>query len=233
MSDVLDAPLALAFAALRSESGVAPRPEAMHAARAAMHRARATSDHSGAVGGLTLGGRLRRVVTAHRLTAGAGAGVAGLVVVAALGWNAPASSPLHAIQLAHEQISLDLPGSDRVSLDLGFAESRLGEARTDGSGSALDEARGLLNDARGNLAAGSPLWSRWQDDEQRLGELRDGEEGSPSTPGGAPDGSGGGSTAPSEPERTTTESGGATAPDTSTRSTTGSESRSDTSGGDG
>lgn len=245
MSD-LDPRLGQAFAALRAESAAAPHEDAIEAARAAMHQARVVDADAGAA---PLSARLRAALTTHRLMAVGTGAAAGLAVVAALGWNAPSGSPLHAVRVAHEQIALALPGSDRVALDLGFAESRLGEARQDGSTAALDEAQGLLDDARAHLVAGAPLWSRWQADEKELGELRhgdhDGGQGSGGSDQGSGGGSGGGSTSRSQGGSTTSSEheGGASASTTSsshdgggsttTTTTTMSESSSASTGGDG
>ena len=243
MSD-LDPRLGQAFAALRAESAAAPHEDAIEAARAAMHQARVVDADAGAA---PLSARLRAALTTHRLMAVGTGAAAGLAVVAALGWNAPSGSPLHAVRVAHEQIALALPGSDRVALDLGFAESRLGEARQDGSTAALDEAQGLLDDARAHLVAGAPLWSRWQADEKELGELRHGDHDGGQGSGGSDEGSGsgGGSTSRSQGGSTTSSEheGGASASTTSsshdgggsttTTTTTMSESSSASTGGDG
>jgi len=243
MSD-LDPRLGQAFAALRAESAAAPHEDAIEAARAAMHQARVVDADAGAA---PLSARLRAALTTHRLMAVGTGAAAGLAVVAALGWNAPSGSPLHAVRVAHEQIALALPGSDRVALDLGFAESRLGEASQDGSAAALDEAQGLLDDARAHLVAGAPLWSRWQADEKELGELRHGDHDGGQGSGGSDEGSGsgGGSTSRSQGGSTTSSEheGGASASTTSsshdgggsttTTTTTMSESSSASTGGDG
>jgi len=177
-----------AFEALREESSPAPRPEAMAAARAAMHQARTVELERTPL--QRLGRRVGAALTVHRLMAGGTGLAAGVAVVALLGWNAPAGSPLHGVRVAHEQIALVLPGSDRAGLDLGYAESRLEQAQRDGSTAALDEAQRLLDDAHAHLSAGSALWPRWERDEKLLGELRhdDGEGGSD---GGSDSGSGG------------------------------------------
>jgi len=228
MSEI-DPRLDQAFEALRAEcAATPPRPEAMRTARAAMHQARATRP---AVGGLALfGERLRQALTPRRLGVAGGGVVAGLAVVAALGWNAPAGSPLHGVRVAHEQLSLVLPGSDRVGLDLGFAESRLHEVeKGQGSSSALDEAQRLLDDARQHLTASSPQWKRWRDDESLLGRLRQrGEEETQQGPSGGDDGGSGGGTESSS-GTTSDDHGGSTSTSTGGGGGDGGSSSSSTS----
>jgi hypothetical protein len=184
----MDPRLLAAFDALRAESAVAPDPGATARARAAMHAARAARPQ---LGGLALlGAHLRHALRPQRLLAVGGGLVAGLTVVSVLGWNAPAGSALHGVRVAHESVVLVFPGTDRIGLDLDYAESRLHEAQSAASSSSLDEAEGLLDDARQHLAVGSSQWTRWQDDEKLLGDLRHQDEGGDNG-GTVPGGSGG------------------------------------------
>lgn len=196
MSEI-DPGLQRAFEALRQESSPAPRPEAMAAARAAMHQARTVEMERRPL--QRLARRLGTALTMHRLMAAGSAVAAGVALVALLGWNAPAGSPLHGVRVAHEQLALVLPGSDRAGLDLGYAESRLEQAQHDGSTAALDEAQRLLDDAHAHLSAGSTLWPRWQRDVKLLSELRDrdGESGSGTEGVSGDDGNGSESTSTS------------------------------------
>lgn len=203
MSDV-DPRLRTLFEAMQAEGEqLPPRPEAMEQARAAMHQARQRQAEPRGLALFTE--RLRLALTPRRLMASGGGVVAGLAVVAAVGWNAPAGTPLHGVRVAHESLAMALPGSDRVSLDLAYAESRMVDAqKQDGSWtSSLDEAGRFLDDARQHLQSGSPLWPRWQDDEQALAELRDHDGGD--QPGGAP---AGGSGESSESQSSSSQSGG-------------------------
>lgn len=200
MSAEMTPRLQSAFAALRQESAMPPRPVAMAVARAAMH------DAAGARGRARLAllplfaARLRRGFTPVRLLATGGGLVTGLAVVAVLGWNAPAGTPLHVVRLAHEQIALVVPGADQTGLELSYAESRLRDAvQGTSTAASLDEAARLLADVHGRLPAnhGSALWSRWQDDQNQLDGLRQrhgGEDGGgPGGPDGAPAPAGGAS----------------------------------------
>jgi len=218
--DALDPRLAEAFAALREESAAPARPEALAAARRAMHLAAADR---GPRGRLALAAaRISRVLTVHRLAAGVAGAAVAVIAVSALGWNAPAGAPLHVVQVAHEQISLVLPGIDRASLDLSYAEARLEQAATGQSdGAALAEAQSLLDDARDHLPAdhSAPGWQRWEDDSKRLATVRAEEQGDDH--GGA----GGGGTG------TTPAPGGGERGETSTTSTSTTASGGDGGGG--
>ncbi len=103
-------------------------------------------------------GPWRRRITGNlgrRLIPAALAGASAFVVAA--GWTAPASSPLHSVRLARENVSLALPG-DSAAERLGFAEDRLHQA---GIGkSDLSEVADLLRDARAQIAPGSALEPR-------------------------------------------------------------------------
>jgi len=247
-----------AFAALRDESAAPPRPEAVENARRAMHLAVGERNRGGAA--VRLAERLRRGLLLHRLAAAAAGAALGLGAVTALGWNAPVGAPLHVVQVAHEQITLSLPGIDRASLDLSYAEARLAQAAAgDSASAALGEAQGLLDDAHAHLPANTStaVWTRWRDDTARLDRLRDGQPaGTPAEDGGTPsggddhEGAGGGAEGTSS---STSRSAGSTSTgeerggETSTSSTTQSEehggststsnatstSTSSSSGGDG
>jgi hypothetical protein len=201
----MDPRLLAAFDALRDESAAPADRAAMEKARAAMHQARAVQPQRR---GLALiAEQIRHAVTPRRLLAGGAGLAAGLAVVAGLGWNAPAGSPLHGVRVAHEAVVLALPGSDRVGLDLDYAEARMREAQQQAGSwsSSLDEAGRLLDDARQHLVAGSPRWPRWENDEKLLGDLRSHDDhehnsGGGITPGGSGEssessGSGGASSA--------------------------------------
>lgn len=236
--DVLDPRLAAAFAALRAESAEPAEPDSVAAARRAMHLAAAQRD--GRSTAAVVRERLARTLTLHRLMA-AGSGVAvALATVTALGWNAPAGAPLHVVQVAHEQIALALPGIDRASLDLSYAEARLTQAATGQSeADALGEAQRLLDDAHAHLPSdhADSRWQRWQEDSNRLATLREepagGEDQGGATPQAGPSprsdggegGDGGTSTRTSTPTRSGDGGGGETGGTT--------ESRSATTSGDG
>ena len=77
-------------------------------------------------------------------------------LLVALGWDAPAGSPLHEVRIGREQVGLILAAGDaRTALRLSYAESRLRDAKAgiDPQGS-LGEAAGLLDQARAALPAG-------------------------------------------------------------------------------
>jgi hypothetical protein len=209
----MDPRLAAAFAELRAESDAPADPGAVASARAAMYRA--VADREQSRGLLLLLQRSRRALSLHRVLAGAAGTTMALSAVTALGWNAPAGAPLHLVELAHEQISLALPGTDRAAADLGYAEARLDQAaRGDSEGEALGEAQRLLDDAHGYLPAdhGNALWARWQTDSGRLVALRTDFEQEAQTPPHTPPASS--APAPAEGSRETT----------STKTSTGSRS---------
>jgi hypothetical protein len=103
---------------------------------------------------------------------------AAAAIVVALGWSAPAGSPLHTVRLAREAVLLDLPGSDRAARELQYAEDRLADAAAGRDPSAsLAEAASLLDRAARDLRGRSgPVWDRWSHDEA---ELREGQQGRP------------------------------------------------------
>ena len=225
----MDPRLLAAFDALRAESAAAPDPVSTERARAAMHVARAAQPE---LGGLALlAARVRHALRPPRLLAAVGGLATGLAVVSLLGWSAPAGTPLHGVRVAHEAVVLALPGSDRIGLDLDYAEARLREAQAQaGSRSSLDEAAGLLDDARQHLAAGSLRWPRWQDDEKLLGDLRRNDEGGEN--GGTTPGGSGGSSTSSESSSTSTQSEGESS-STTTQSEQQSSTTSQSSSSDG
>lgn len=212
-----------AFDSLRAESAAEPEAAAMQAARAAMHRAIARQPQRHRLG--LLAEHIRLALTPRRLAAAGGSLAAGLAVVSVLGWNAPAGSPLHAVRVAHESLVLSLPGSDRVALDLDYAEARMREARqqTGSWAPSLDEAGRLLDDARQHLTAGAPLWSRWENDESTLQDLRHHEHDDNATPapgGGSDDNGGSGEEPASGSTSTGGGGGGESGSSTTSRSTT-------------
>lgn len=153
------------------DSRVAPRPDAMRSARAAMAAAVAES----AAASNRPGGAYRwRSALLRRhpwATTAAGMVVAGGILVG-VGWNAGPGSPLHPVQQYKEDATLALTGGRTgASLRLDYAEARLGNAAggSDPSGN-LSEAAALLNSARPQLPPNrdDPLWGRWQRDEDRL-----------------------------------------------------------------
>jgi hypothetical protein len=165
--------LAADFAALREESEVPARRESVALARAAMYRA--LTEEPERLGLLVFVDRFRRVLSLHRVLAGAAGATLALSAVTALGWNAPAGTPLHMVEVAHEQLSLAFPGTDRAAADLGYAEARLDQAaRGTAESDALDEAQRLLDDARNYLPPDhtAAIWARWQTDSNRLVALR-------------------------------------------------------------
>jgi len=187
--------LRAALLSWREQSWQQPEPTATQAARAAMHRAVATVRPQG------LAAQLRSVLSARRLTLAVGpALVAAAAVVGVAGWNAPAGSALHDVRLAREHVQLLLAGSGADELRLSFAEDRLRDAASgvDRQGS-LDEAAGLLGDARADLGSNphSALWGRLNADLAALDTARgrghDGEhQVTPGGSGAAPGGGGGG-----------------------------------------
>jgi hypothetical protein len=173
----MDPRLAAAFAELRAASGELAGPDAVANARGAMYRA--VAERHEPRGLLLVMHRTRRGLALHRVFAGLAGAAMALSAVTALGWNSPAGAPLHLVQLAHEQISLALPGTDRAAADLGYAEARLDQAaRGESESEALSEAQRLLDDAHDYLPADhtSALWARWQADSGRLVALRTGFE---------------------------------------------------------
>lgn len=156
-----------------------PQPRVVAQARAAMHRAvaagvpqprRSLLGLRRRLGFVPQGPRLRtrRAVLAFS-TGLLGAAAA----VGAVGWNAPAGSPLHSIRVAREDVTLKVAGS--AELRMAYAEARLHDASamsTGDSAASLAEARRLLDEARGELPSdhSSPLWSRWETDERQLSD---------------------------------------------------------------
>ena len=195
-------------AAWAAESRLTPREQPMADARAAMHAAAAAPPAA-------IPGRSSRILPAlraagrhHPLRLGTATLVAAASLLVALGWDAPAGSPLHEVRIGREQVGLILAAGDaRTALRLSYAESRLRDAKAgiDPQGS-LGEAAGLLDQARAALPAGhdGELWQRWTGDEATLRALRAGSsddggrsrsgDGLPA-PGGAPGGDDRGGTA--------------------------------------
>jgi hypothetical protein len=133
--------------------------DAMHCERARHHRPVAA-----------LSGRLRRRLRLVALLSAAGA-----VALVALGWVAPAGSSLYPIRLAHEHLTLMLPGVDRSTAEMSDAESRLADAAAGRNQSAsLDAAASLLAAAQKDLPSdrASAAWARWNGDEAELSGLR-------------------------------------------------------------
>jgi hypothetical protein len=180
-----------AFAAIAAESGVSPSAAFQARARAAMHAAvesRAARRARWAP--------LRDL--AGRRAAVGGVMVAATASVVVAGWSAPAGSPLHAVRLVREQVTLALPGGDRAGRELGFAEDRLREAtRASQPAAALTEASSLLaaagRDLRGDADAQRGRWSR---DTAQLSQAVGAGQRVPgaSDPGHTEDGRGGGAT---------------------------------------
>ncbi len=195
------------LAAWREESLRPPRAEGRERARAAMR------------GALTAEAALRRSARPlprrlglpRPLLAGAALLVAGLVVVGVLGWNAPAGSPLFGVRAARQGIQLALPGADRASLHLAFAQADLGDARRGiDPAASLRDARAELAAARAELPGNrsSPLWTRYGEDVASLRNAeREIEGGSRAEPPEGPAPAAGGIASPSaEP------AGGGTSP---------------------
>jgi hypothetical protein len=176
-----------------AEEGRAPTTPGFEArARAALHGA---VDTRKALSGWSFHGLLLH----PRAARGFGAAIAAAAaVVVALGWSAPAGSPLHAVRLAREAVILDLPGSDRAGRELQFAEDRLADAAAGRDRSAsLSEAATLLDSAARDMHGRSgATWDRWSRDEA---ELRQARGGSPSGGGGDSAAGSGGGTTPSGP----------------------------------
>ncbi len=166
------------LAAWADRARVGPRPEAMTAARAAMHAVRLQTKTAPALHRRRFRVVLPRLDGLRRhplaLTAGSVAAAAALVVTA--GWNAGPGSPLHTVQLAREDASLVFASVTQAGeLRLDYAEARLRDAAsgTDRRDN-LEEAAALLNAVRPDLPMdhNDPLWLRWSHDESVLGALR-------------------------------------------------------------
>lgn len=161
---------ALAHMATMADEAFNPGAEAR--ARTAMH---AAIDAAASMGpARRLAARMSDAITTRRVVAAATALAAGAAAVVAVGWSAPVGSPLHAIRVAREDVSLAVPGTDHIGLTLGFAEDRLHQAASgQDAGAALDEAHRLLDDARAQLEShgNATDWSRWNGDEALLASL--------------------------------------------------------------
>jgi hypothetical protein len=152
--------LAAALDELRNLSTPPPRPPAVAAARAALHRA--LEDRSGPAGGRLrprLGG-LGLALAMVSIMVGAG----GTLAFAA---HARPSSPLHGIRLAEERVIYDLAGKNRPSVGAGFAQSRLADARANvDRKDSLAEAETWLKEA-----STTPSADRAGDAGQKLEEV--------------------------------------------------------------
>jgi len=137
----------------RAASGITPRQPAMAAARRALDAALDAAAKRRPWWRRLLERQLRPrpfVTGAWFATAAAG-------VVVAMGWNAPAGTPLHGVRLAHEKIALALAGNGRAQLELEYAQERLDDARGGAARQpSLDEARQLLQDAQKDLGEKPP-----------------------------------------------------------------------------
>lgn len=173
--------------ALRDDSRVPPRPEAVAAARAAL------------LASVAVQPRRRRFLalpalhprSPQRLRLAMAAIGVGCAAVVALGWNAPAGTALHGIRTARERVQIAFPGSDGVSLRLSFAEGRMADARAGVQAAAsLREAQDLLDAARPSLPsnASDPMVRRFDADEQELGGLEAAQPSTGSGATGSPDG---------------------------------------------
>ena len=201
-------------AAWAAESRLTPREQPVADARAAMHAAAAAAPAA-------IPGRSSRILPAlraagrrHPLRLGTATLVAAASLLVALGWDAPAGSPLHEVRIGREQVGLILAAGDaRTALRLSYAESRLRDAKAgiDPQGS-LGEAAGLLDQARAALPAGhdGELWQRWTGDEDTLRALRAGssDDGGRSRSGGGLPAPGGGTAGGGESSGATASPGG-------------------------
>ena len=168
MSD-LSPRMAVAFADLRADSQFVPDAARRSRARVAMHEARA--EHASRPALAAWWETVRRPL---RVAAPVVA-VAGATWLLMAGWSAPAGTPLHPLRLAREEAQLALPGSDRVGLELSFAEDRLREAAAGPDPVAsLQEAASLLADARVHLPSNhtTPVWRTWQADVETLSRTK-------------------------------------------------------------
>lgn len=185
--------------AWRDDSRRFPRPLARERARAAMHAALASG--TAPVGARSAALRIHPRWRA-RLT-GSVVALAAAAAVVALGWDAPAGSPLFGIRSARQGVQLVLPGADAASLHLQFAEQDLADARVGTDlASSLADAGSQLSSALSALPSdlGSPLWARYEDDQTTLANAEKGI----------------GTASPGEPPRTSAGSPpGATAPGSS------------------
>ena len=160
--------------AWRDDSRRAPSPVATERARLAMHRERNARAHArhGAAWLPAMLPLLRLRVTRLRLVlVGSSVALAGVAIVAALGWNAPAGSPLYSIRAVRQSVALSLPGADLAALHLQYAEQSLSDARNNVNVAAsLGDAGSELTQARTELDGdtASPLWTRWERDETQL-----------------------------------------------------------------
>ena len=159
--------------AWRDDSRRFPRPLARERARAAMHAALASG--TAPVGARSAALRIHPRWRA-RLT-GSVVALAAAAAVVALGWDAPAGSPLFGIRSARQGVQLVLPGADAASLHLQFAEQDLADARVGTDlASSLADAGSQLRSALSALPSdlGSPLWARYEDDQTTLANAEKG-----------------------------------------------------------
>lgn len=137
--------------------------------------------------------------------------VAGAASTAAVGWNAPAGSPLHFVRLTQERVRLSMPGADRPAIELSLAEDRLREARPGHAADSLREAASLLAEARRALANDQQvsLAGRLENDEAALRDEETqqapssdvGGNGIPTSPPGGSKSGGAATPPPAEPSR--------------------------------
>jgi hypothetical protein len=160
--------LAPFLAAWREDSLQTARPGPRERTRAALLAAVAAPSARRRLWPLSASGWRRRRVL---FRAGPVVVLAAAVVIAAIGWNAPAGTALYGVRAARQGVQLAVPGADLASLHLQFAEQSLADARHGIAPLAsLANARGELDAARSELPADhtSPLWTRFAGDQKTL-----------------------------------------------------------------
>ena len=207
--------LRTALEELRRLSAVPPRTGAVWAARAAMHQ---VLEHRSAPAGAWFRRRLGRFGLALAVTSL----VVGTGATLAYAAHARPSSPLHRIRLAEERVIYQLAGKNGPSIAVGFAESRLADARANvDRKDSVAEAQSWLKEARtANPADRSAGTSQKLEEvtrevgrQQQL-EGQTGDSNSSKPPGGPapttapPEQVGPGSGAPSPPQPTGGSDGG-------------------------
>jgi hypothetical protein len=174
------------LASWRQDSLRPPDIAARERARAALQRAVAAFDPADVPVRVPRRFAFRPRHRALRL-AGALAVAGAAAAVATSGWNAPAGSPLHGVRTARQGVQLALPGANLAALHLDFAAQSLADARLGiAPAASLAEAGAELEAALRDLPVdhSSPLWSRWNQDEEQLASERAAYLSTPAQPGG-------------------------------------------------
>jgi hypothetical protein len=185
------ATLSMYLASWRADSLRPPLPNAREQARAAMLAALTSPRDSRRTRALSFLLPFRPRFR-HTMLGASALALAGAVVVAVLGWNAPAGSALYGVRAARQGIQLVLPGANQAALHLQYAEAFLADAQKGVNLSAsLSGATNELDAAHTDLPADhtSPLWARWSSDEAELStdetQSRESEGSAGAAPGAA------------------------------------------------